>query len=249
MHNNYKYYDNYDKNVKAIRGGGVITPANPPNKKKTTDTIKNIWNDDIIPTPPLYKSVYYSDKNLTNGYLNDDNYVDENESISDYYYPSQKFNDVINLKNNGNNENEKKILNDLNPIQFPPPLINYAKYSKKNISKKQNESNEPNEFEKSEKNIKDTCLDYIINNTIYDGKYMYTLENKPINKDIMTKCKINYLPYTYEKNTDDNKYENFDRNDNEQNLNHYSNDFESTNNILLIIFSILIIIYFTIYQK
>ena len=110
MNNKFKYYENYDKNIKSIKGGGVITPSNPPNKMSTTNTIKNTWNDDIIPTPPLYKSTYYSNKNLTDGYLNDENNVVENKSISDFYYPSQKFNKVTNIKDsNKNNKIKKKI--------------------------------------------------------------------------------------------------------------------------------------------
>ena len=81
-----KYYGNYDKIIKSIRGGGVITPNNPPNRINTTDTIKNTLNNKITPTSPLYKSTYYSNKNLTNGYLNDNNYVLKDKSISNYYY-------------------------------------------------------------------------------------------------------------------------------------------------------------------
>ena len=119
MCDNYKYYGNYNKNIKSIGGGGVITPSNPPNRPNTTSTIKNTWNNEITPTPPLFKSVYYSDENLTNGYLNKNNYVVEDKSISDYYYPSQKFDKVINLK-----KNTQKKLNKKNPLEFPPPVIN-----------------------------------------------------------------------------------------------------------------------------
>jgi len=108
MYNKFKYYGNYDKNIKSIKGGGVITPRNPPNKMSTTDTIKNTWNDDIIPTPPLYKSTYYSNKNLTDGYLSDENYVVEDKQISNYYYPSQKFDKVVNLKKNKSKNKLKK---------------------------------------------------------------------------------------------------------------------------------------------
>ena len=97
MNNNdlyYKYYDKYDKNIKAIRGGGVITPANPPNKYNTTDTIDNTWKKNIIPVPPMFKAKYYSNPDLTNGYLNENDYVESDEYISDYYYPSQKMDQI-----------------------------------------------------------------------------------------------------------------------------------------------------------
>ena len=86
--NKFNYHGNYDKNIKAIRGGGVITPSNPPNRASTTGTVNNTWDVNITPTPPLYESVYYSDKILTDGYLNPNNYVVESDYVSDYYYPS-----------------------------------------------------------------------------------------------------------------------------------------------------------------
>ena len=259
MDNKFKYYGNYDKNIKSIRGGGVITPSNPPNKMSTTNTIKNTWNNDIIPTPPLYKSTYYSNKNLTGGYLNDENYVLENKSISDYYYPSQKFNKVINIKdNNKNNKIKKKILNNLNPIQFPPPIIN-SKYSKNKYikiskHKKSDKSNKSDESDKNDKIKNNEYIDYLANNTIYDGKYIYMIEDKKINFDKENKkynvIQLPYLSYDNLNNINnkdkipdvDNIYENFDENDN-------SNDCQISNTVLLIILTILLIIYFTIYQK
>lgn len=280
MYNKFKYYGNYDKNIKSIKGGGVITPSNPPNKMSTTYSIKNIWNDEIIPTPPLYKSTYYSNKNLTDGYLNEDNYVVENKPISDYYYPSQKFNKVINIKDsNGDNKIKKEILNDLNPIQFPPPLIN-SKYSKNKYIKivKHNKSDKPNNYDKTNNSDKpinsdktnnsdksdkineienNKYIDYIANNTIYDGKYIYMIEDKPIDfNNENKKYKVIQLPYLSYNNSNkeqnvnnniynninDNIYENFEDNNN-------SNNVQISNTLLLIILSIILIIYFTIYQK
>jgi len=286
MYNNNKYYSNYDKNIKSIKGSGVITPSNPPNKTKTTNSINNIWDDEIIPTPPLNKLVYYSDKNLTSGYLNENNYVVKNQSISDYYYPSQKFDKVINLKNNKkkikiqkiklndtnqiklndtnqiklNDSNQIKLndanqiklndanqiklndtnqikLNDANQIKLQQSFIN-SKYSKNN-----NNDLESIKFNKNK------YIEYIINNTIYDGKFIYTLEDKPIYIDNKQNYKIINLPYLYNSNNKqsnqniDDLYENFHKNISN------SNKFEISNNILLIIFSILLIFYFTIYQK
>ncbi len=227
MNTNSKYYSNYDKNIKAIKGGGVITPSNPPNKTSQTNTIKNTWDNlnPYTPTPPLYKNVYYSDKNLTNGYLNDDNYIIENKQISNYYYPSQKFNKVYNI-NDSNNTNDlddiKKKMNESNPIELPPPLI---------------ESNILNE------------------NTIYDGKYIYTIEDEPINLTDKQNYKIEYLPYlNVDKANLRNKIrENFNNQDTNKNHNMNNqfepNNFEISNFRLLVVLSILLIIYFTIQQK
>ena len=114
---NPQYYGNYDKNVKAIRGGGVITPSNPPNRNSTTDTIKNTWNYALTPNPPvppMFKSVYYSEPNLTTGYLSSNNYVsgnnDDDKFIGNYYYPSQQIDNVV----ISNNSDEQDILNDSN---------------------------------------------------------------------------------------------------------------------------------------
>lgn len=257
MCDNYKYYGNYDKNVKSIRGGGVITPTNPPNRTRTTDTIKNTWDKNIIPTSPLFKTVYYSDKNLTNGYLNKNNFVMEDKSISNYYYPSQKFDKVVNLKKNKSKNKSKnkldkkeKVLNNDNPIKLPPPLVNtkFDKINKQDNQDKQDKQHKPNDY-----------IDYITNNTIYDGKYIYMLEDKPIENLQGLKGKITHFPYLYkspninlskpvieyDKIDDvddvDNVQENFDTDPNSSN--------ETSNTILLVVFSILLIIYFTIYQK
>ena len=246
MFNDYKYYANYNKNIKSTIGGGVITPSNPPNKIKSTYSINNTWDDEVIPIPPLNKYVYYSDKNLTNGYLNKNNYLETDDSISEYYYPSQKFNKVNNIKKN----NPKKIkLNNSNPINLPPQLINdkYIKNKsikpiKQNKSIKQNKENEENE--ENEQNETNKCVDHIINNSIYDGKYIYTLDNEPIQFDKNKKYKITYLPYLYNyKSSDENIINNNEYFSND------TNDYQISNNLLFVIFSILLIIYFTIYQK
>lgn len=247
MCDSYKYYGNYDKNVKSIRGGGVITPTNPPNRTRTTDTIKNTWDENIIPTPPLYKTTYYSDKNLTNGYLNKDNYVLEDETISNYYYPSQKFDKVVNLKKSKSKnklKNKEKELDNDEPIKLPPPLIN----SKLNKQDKQDKQDKQNDY-----------IDYITNNTIYDGKYIYMLEDKPIKNLQNSKGKITHFPYLY-KSPNINLSKpiiKYDKIDDMDNMNDVQEDFNSntnplneiSNTVLLVIFSILLIIYFTIYQK
>lgn len=269
-----KYYGNYDKNIKSIRGGGVITPSNPPNRRTTNETIKNTWNNLIkpsTPTPPLFKTVYYSNKNLTNGYLNTDDYVLENKEIGNYYYPSQKFDKVINLKTN-----KLKKKNNINPIKFPPPLItsNTDKLKKEFKLTKQSK---PTKFDKptklvnpSKSNNLNNYIDYITNNTIYDGKYIYVLENTPIQMPKDTNNKITYLPFLYNStnvdilkpNTEHNKikkiykineHENIQENNQENNQANIQEDFSSlnitSNHVLSIVFFVLLIIYFTIYKK
>lgn len=273
MNNKYKYYGNYDKNIKAIRGGGVITPSNPPNREYTTDTIKKTWYDSVVPTPPLFETVYYSNKNLSNGYLNTNNYVIKKEPISDYYYPSQKFNKVINLKKNKKSsklKKEKKIINELNPLEFPPPLINSC--HKPNLNPKLNQKsnlNKNNLIDKSDDKIdklkdydelENKFLEYIINNTIYDGKYIYRIEDKPIQFNPNNKYKTIKIPYLYNEKKQSN-IENLATNNNLCKLDNFNNLSENLNNnpnpnpndkinlYLLVFFSLLLIIYFTIYQK
>ena len=241
MNNNYKYYGNYDKNIKSIKGGGVITPSNPPNRINATNTIKNTWNNEIIPIPPLFKNVYYSDKNLTNGYLNKDNYIAEDKTIGNYYYPSQKFNKVINLKKNKSKEilnKQEKKLNNIYPLKFPPQLIN----------------SKPNQLIESAK-IDETnnYIDYITNNTIYDGKYIYMLEDKPINIPKELNSKITSFPYLYKFKNMEISPQNIEYTDK---INTLYEDFNSNNSlcemqniVLLVIFSVLLIIYFSIYKK
>jgi len=261
MFNDYKYYGNYNKNIKSTIGGGVITPSNPTNKIKSTYSINNTWDDEIIPTPPLNKYVYYSDKNLTNGYLNKNNYLETDDSISEYYYPSQKFNKVNNIKKNKKNNPKKIKLNNSNPINLPPPLINDKYIKNKSIKpikqNKENDDNEDNDYnediEENKQNENNKYINHIINNSIYDGKYIYTLENEPIQFEKNKKCKITYLPYLYKYKSNDeniiNNNEYFSNDDFSNDTNNDTNDYQISNNLLFIIFSILLIIYFTIYQK
>ena len=260
--NNYKYYSNYDKNVKTIRGGGVITPSNPPNKKKTTGTINNTWKKNIIPTSPLFKSKYYSNPDLTNGYLNSDDFVTTDKYISNYYYPSQKL-DKVNIIDDNVNINVKNLssiqnqINSSYPIKFPPPLI-ISKY-KNNINKLSKKSNK--------KKLTDddyNLIDFIKKNSLYDGKFIYTIENDLNNNNIDNLNKITHIPFTdklfkLENNIYPNQIinENLSKSNTNENIESFQNteyknktNFNSILNIvLLIIFSILLIIYFSKYQK
>ena len=251
----YKYYGNYDKNIKAIKGSGVITPSNPPNRTNRVETIKNTWNNGIQPTIPLSQTVYYSDKNLTSGYLNTNDFVEDgtNQPISNYYYPSQKFNNVI-IK-----PNKKKVnflLENTNGLKFPPPLINSylndkikPKYSKPKYSKPKYSEPKYSEPKYSEPNINtssytesssDDDLSYI--NSVYDGKFIYNIEKNKLN--IPSGFPIYEFAYTNSPKSIITKQEIQDNfsNSNEQKNSNY-------NIVLLIILSILIIFYFTIHRK
>jgi len=239
---NYKYYGNYDKNIKSIKGGGVITPSNPPNRKKTTGTVKNTWNKNIKITPPLYKSVYYSDPLLTNGYLNSNNYIISNDNISDYYYPSQKLDPVI-IDDNPQTQN---IINNLNPIKLPPPLVN-SKYNKIKIQKKNKKKLNDDDYK---------FINFIKNNSLYDGKYIYTIENELLNTLDNFSNNKTFIPFTNKLIKLDNEL-NINNNDDAitnsmdkfENIEISNNNSIFSNVVLLLIFSIMLIIYFSKQKK
>jgi len=246
----YNFYGNFDKNIKAIKGGGVIVPSNPPNRTSSTDTIKNTWYKDLKVMPPLFKAKYYSNPDLTNGYLNSNNHVQNDKYINDYYYPSQKMNDI-----------SYKIDNP-NELTFPPPLINskYVKKNKKNNNNKNNKSKLNNKLDEKDKKI----IENIKQNSLYDGKYIYTIEEpNDINNIKLTSVKI--IPmFDYDKNNI-SKLNNFNVNNNDyEKINNIdlskSDDIEEYENLtsdnilnsnftLLLIFSVLLIIFFNKIQK
>lgn len=275
-----KYYGNYDKNIKAIGGGGVIIPSNPPNKSKTTGTINNTWNQDQTPVPPLFKSVYYSEPNLTNGYLNENNWVDqsiEQNQISDYYYPSQRFdgittisNDVINNRNKKTHENTLESKLTLNQFTFPPPLITTKpKVIKPKIKSKHNS----NKKKLSQNDL--NFVEFIKSNCLYDGKYIYTIENDDDNVKTNNKFNnITHIPYPitlilpkqyynslnsnqnhqiekFASNDDNNNDNNNDNINSNQEINSDGEELNKskTNLILLVFFSILLIIFFSKHRK
>lgn len=105
-----KYYGNYEVNIKGIRGGGTILPSKPANREKTVESIGKTFSPFIAnKNIPLEKTVYYSNPILTNGYLQPYPTTEKlsKQVVSDYYYPSQKFDPVVNT----------------NAFIFPPPLI------------------------------------------------------------------------------------------------------------------------------
>jgi hypothetical protein len=297
-----KYYSNYDKNIKAIGGSGVITPRNPPLMNKTTYSINNSFRKNILPVPPMFKTKYYSEPNLTNGYLNADNYIEYDSNIknsqSDYYYPSQKIDNIKILDGTPDIE-LKNFLNHSNPLEFPPPLIESdniihespviypkkikkikkSKNLKKNKKSKSNSSNElyfpdistisdiPSQLNLPKTNLSKENLQFIKfieNNSLYDGKYIYTIETNTQNNSNNTKINdIMWFPYTnihdkikfLDSKQDDwtitNYLEKFQNDFSTSESNISTNikslfDIKSISNVtLLVIFSVLLIIYFS----
>ena len=100
-----KYYTKYNKNIKDIKGSGVVTPRPPPNTTNTTDTVKETLHDDIIYMPPLYLRTWDNDEQNTNGYLNANDYVDYVPDIDKYYYTTQQLDNVVVKKRSEKNSN------------------------------------------------------------------------------------------------------------------------------------------------
>ena len=90
-----RYFGNYNKNVKATRGAGTITPRQPANRYGTTATINNNVRDNI---PPLYPITQAKSPQSTGGYLNDKNYIKNPQKLSKAYYPAQQLQTPVAVK-------------------------------------------------------------------------------------------------------------------------------------------------------
>jgi hypothetical protein len=168
-----KYYTKYNKNIKAIKGSGVITQRPPKDTSETTGTIKETLHDDIVYMPPLNLRTWDNDEQNTNGYLNSKDYVDYVPDIDKYYYTTQQMDEVVVKKRSDSNSNDKS-----DPIKLPPPLIstkpNYIDTSKKSNGKNINinldsinniDGNTQSQYGIAENDI---------NRNWYDGRYLYT---------------------------------------------------------------------------
>ena len=175
-----KYYTKYNKNIKDIKGAGVVTPRSPKDTNNTTDTIKETLHDDIIYMPPLYLRTWDNDEQNTNGYLNANDYVDYVPDIDKYYYTTQQIDKVVVKKRSEKNSN-----NPSDPIKLPPPLVttkpNIIKKNKDKINNNQIQTdynynnidgNAPPEFGINTTNI---------NKNWYDGRYLYTFSPSSLN--------------------------------------------------------------------
>ena len=190
-----KYYTKYNKNIKAIKGSGVITQRPPKDTSETTGTVKETLHDDIVYMPPLNLRTWDNDDQNTNGYLNSNDYVNYVPDIDKYYYTTQQMGDVIVKKRSDSNADgislsfgdvkhhkQSKIAEHsemalpFDPIKLPPPLIstkpNYIDSSKKTKSKNINldsinniDGNTQSQYGIGENDI---------NRNWYDGRYLYT---------------------------------------------------------------------------
>ncbi len=178
-----KYYTKYNKNIKSIKGSGVVTSRPPKDSDQTTGTIKQTLHDDIAYMPPFYLRTWDNDKQNTNGYLNEKDYVDYVPDIDRYYYTTQQM-DKATIREKGSNKPYEK-----SSIKLPPPLVT-SKPTNSNkqpkvivnnyISKnKSDKTDKPDKIKYSDDNIDSSTSQYgigesDINRTWYDGRYLYT---------------------------------------------------------------------------
>jgi hypothetical protein len=91
-----RYHGNYNKNVKAINGSGVITPRQPANRKYATSIINDNVNNNIS---PLYPITQANSPQSTGGYLNSKNYIRNPIKLNKTYYPSQEIQTPVVVNN------------------------------------------------------------------------------------------------------------------------------------------------------
>ena len=178
FNNPSKYYTKYDKNIKSIKGSGVVTSRPPKDTNQTTGIVKETLHENIAYMPPFYLRTWDNDKQNTNGYLNEKDYVDYVPEIDRYYYTTQQM-DKATIRERGSN---KPYENDA--IQLPPQLVTTKpkinklnKLNKLKLDKKF--STDDNKIEYSDDNIDSSSNQYgigetDINRTWYDGRYLYT---------------------------------------------------------------------------
>ncbi len=128
-----KYYTKYNRDIKSIRGAGVITKRGPPDTNETVGTIREILDDDLEATPPLYPRTWQYDSEQTSGYLNELDYLDYVPDIDKYYYTSQQIDDIDVRRDKPTKTYIKKINNN-EIIQLPPPLVTTKSKFKPDLS-------------------------------------------------------------------------------------------------------------------
>lgn len=168
-----KYYSKYNKNIKAIKGSGVVTPRPPKDTSDTTGTVKETLHEDIMYMPPLYLRTWDNDEQNTNGYLNSSDYVNYVPDIDKYYYTTQQLDKVDVKKRSDFDQSDPS-----DPIKLPPPLVTTRpNYVKNNTSKSSSDINiDLNSINNIDGN---TNSQYgigstDINRNWYDGRYLYT---------------------------------------------------------------------------
>lgn len=168
-----KYYTRYNRNIKGIKGSGVVTPRPPKDSDQTTGTVKETLVDDIQYMPPFYLRTWDNDEQNTNGYLNEKDYVDYVPEVDRYYYTTQQMDKVV--------VKDRKFKGPYDPdfpIKLPPPLVTTPadSYIKNDNNLKKNNG----KVKFDEKDILNKESEYgigqaDINRKWYDGRYLYTL--------------------------------------------------------------------------
>lgn len=196
-----KYYTRYNRNIKAIRGSGVVTPRPPKDSNYSTGTIKETLVDDIEYMPPFYLRTWDNDEQNTNGYLNEKDYVDYVPDIDKYYYTTQQM-DKVNVKD----RNTIGPIDPDNPIKLPPPLVTTKFITK---SKSKNSKSDDKSKSTSNSNILENESEFgigqnDINRKWYDGRYLYTLSPSSL-KTIYPWTTYNLL-YPFDNSSNSLKY-------------------------------------------
>ncbi len=186
-----KYYTKFNKNIKAIRGSGVVTKRGHPDTNKSYDTIKEVLNDDIQSIPPLYPRTWDNDPQETSGYLNDLDKVDYVPDIDKYYYTAQQMDEVV-LDKSIPTKTKVTKKNSNQVIKLPPPLVTTqpdfnpddseydipSKYkdNKDNKANKKKSNKIKTDFDNNEFGIGQSDID----RSWYDGRYLYTFNPKSL---------------------------------------------------------------------
>lgn len=186
-----KYYTKYNRDIKSIGGSGVITKRGPPDTNETVGTIRQILDDDLEATPPLYPATWQFDADQTSGYLNEYDYLDYVPDIDKYYYTAQQIDDIDVRKIKKKKTNSVKKNNN-QIIKLPPQLVtskpefkpNDSEYAipksiLENINKDYKQINDKNDnkkdvIKKDNNNPEFGIGQNDINRTWYDGRYVYT---------------------------------------------------------------------------
>ncbi len=199
-----KYYTKYNQNIKAIKGSGVLTPRPPQDSNHTTGTVKETLHDDIVYMPPLYPRTWDNDEQNTNGYLNQNDYVDYIPDIDKYYYTTQQMGEVDVKKRSDSNTNNPNY-----PIKLPPPLVTTkptGKLNNKNSTNITIKNTKPSDYNNidGDTNSQYGIGENDINRNWYDGRYLYTFSPSSLNT-IYPWTTYNLL-YPFSKPSDTLKY-------------------------------------------
>lgn len=181
-----KYYTKFNKNIKAIRGSGVVSKRGPPDTNKSYDTIKEVLNDDIQAIPPLYPRTWDNDPQETSGYLNDLDKVDYVPDIDKYYYTAQQMDEVV-LDKSIPTKTKVTKKNSNQVIKLPSPLVT----TKPDFNPDDSEYDIPSKYKKNSKKISNKIKTDFDNNEFgigqsdidrswYDGRYLYTFNPKSL---------------------------------------------------------------------